>query len=200
MDILVIGGAGTVGKCVSDALSQKHKVLVAGRQSGDVQVDMTDAGSILSMFEHIGSVDAIVSIAGEAKWASFEDLTEEDYYVGLRSKLMGHVNVVRIGQQFLRQDGSFTLTTGILADDPVLMTASASMVNGGIHSFVQAVALEMKKGHRINAVSCGLVEDSLEKYEDYFPGHNPIPMSKVANAYKKSVLGKMNGQIIRVYE
>ena len=92
------------------------------------------------------------------------------------------------------------MTTGILADDPVLMTTSAAMVNGGIHSFVKAVSLELKTGIRINAVSSGLVEDAVEHYEDYFPGHNPIPMKKVINGYVKSVEGTCNGDIIRMYD
>jgi hypothetical protein len=49
---------------------------------------------------------------------------------------MGQVNLVRIGQAYLINGGSFTLTTGMLADYPVHMTSSAAMVNGGIHSFV----------------------------------------------------------------
>ncbi|MFT6333378.1 MAG: hypothetical protein ACI86M_001297 [Saprospiraceae bacterium] len=42
-------------------------------------------------------VDAIVCIAGEARWAEFQNLTEEDYYIGLRSKLMGQLKFTRIG-------------------------------------------------------------------------------------------------------
>jgi hypothetical protein len=49
-------------------------------------------------------------------------------------------------------------------------------------------------------VSSGLVEDAVEKYEAYFPGHNPIPMYKVINGYVKSVEGKGNGEIIRMYD
>ena len=74
------------------------------------------------------------------------------------------------------------------------------MVNGGIHSFVKAVCLELKNGIRINVVSSGLVEDAVEKYEAYFPGHNPIPMNKVINAYVKSIEGKLNGKIITIYD
>ena len=39
-----------------------------------------------------------------------------------------------------------------------------------------------------------------EKYKDYFPGHNPIPMKKAVNAYVRSVMGKTNGSVIRFYE
>jgi len=200
MEILIIGGEGTIGKKVCHHFSKKHEVIIAGRNSGDVKVDIANSKSIEDMFESVGNVDAVICIAGEAKWAAFDSMTEEDFYFGLKSKLMGQVNLVRIGQDYLNAGGSFTLTTGILADHPVVLTTSAAMVNGGIHSFVKAVSLELTDGVRINAVSSGLVEDSAQKYEGYFPGHNPIPMKKVINGYVKSVEGKGTGQIIRIYD
>lgn len=199
MKILIIGGNGTIGKTVAAHFKENNKVVIAGRNSGDVTVDIADSNSIKEMFEKIGKLDAIICIAGEAKWADFKDLTEEDYYIGLKSKLMGQVNLVRIGKDYLNSNGSITLSTGILADDPVVQTASAAMVNGGIHSFVQAAALELENGIRLNVVSSGMVEDAYEKYRDYFPGHNPIPMKKVINGYVRSVNGKGNGEIIRIY-
>ena len=151
MKLLIIGGQGTIGKKVCAHFAKKHEIIIAGRNSGDVTVDIADSKSIKTMFESIGKIDAILCLAGEAKWAAFDSLTEDDYHIGLRSKLMGQVNLVRIGQDYLNIGGSFTLTTGILADYPVVMTTSAAMVNGGIHSFVKAVALELKNVLRINA-------------------------------------------------
>jgi NAD(P)-dependent dehydrogenase (short-subunit alcohol dehydrogenase family) len=200
MKILIIGGKGTIGKKVSDHFSKKHEIIIGGRNSGDVKVDIADSKSIEKMFESVGNVDAVICIAGEAKWGAFDSLTEEDFYIGLKSKLMGQANLVRIGQNYLNSGGSFTLTTGILADHPVALTTSAAMVNGGIHSFVKAVSLELKSGIRINVVSSGLVEDAVKQYERYFPGHNPIPMRKVINGYVKSVEGKGTGEIIRMYD
>ena len=200
MKILIVGGNGTIGKKVCERLREKHELIIAGRSNGDVNVDIANSASIEAMFGAVGKVDAIVCIAGEAKWGAFEDLTEEDYYVGLRSKLMGQVNLVRIGRSYLNDNGSFTLSTGILADHPVAMTASAAMVNGAIHSFVKAVALELWGKYRINVVSSGLVEDSVAKYADYFPGHNPIPMPKIVNGYVKSIEGHDTGLIIRMYD
>lgn len=200
MDILVIGGHGTIGRTVVNHLKSKHNVYVAGRSKGDYLVDISDSKSIESLFESCGQLDAIVNIAGDAKWDLFENMSEEDFYIGLRSKLMGQVNLVRLGRKVLRQNGSITLTTGILADDPVKMTTSAAMVNGGIHSFVMAVALELDRGHRVNVVSAGLVEDAVDKYESYFPGHNAIPMKKVINGYVRSISGAGNGEVIRIYD
>lgn len=199
MKILIIGGTGTIGKVVTQHFQKTEEVIVASRQSGEIPVDLADSNSIEQMLEKVGKVDAIICIAGEAKWADFKDLSEEDYYIGIKSKLMGQVNLVRLGQHYLHPKGSITLTTGILADDPVIKTASAAMVNGGIHSFVQAVALELEQGIRVNVVSSGVVEDAYEKYKDYFPGHPAIAMDKVVNGYVRSVKGRGNGEIIRLY-
>ena len=200
MKILIIGGNGTIGKKVSDHFSTKHELIIGGRNSGDIKVDIADSNTIEAMFNAIGNVDAVVCIAGDAKWAAFDSMSEADFYIGLKSKLMGQVNLVRIGKNYVNEGGSFTLSTGILADHPVALTTSAAMVNGGIHSFVKAVSLELKKGIRINVVSSGLVEDAVDKYASYFPGHNPIPMRKVINGYVKSVEGKETGKIIRMYD
>lgn len=200
MKILIIGGNGTIGSKVSAHFSKTHEVITAGRNSGDVRVDMTDSRSITAMFEKTGKVDAVVCTAGEAKWAAFDDLSEDDFHIGIRSKLMGQVNLVRIGKGYLNPGGSFTLSTGILADHPVLMTTSAAMVNGAIHSFVKAACLELRDNTRINVVSSGLVEDAVGHYGAYFPGHNPIPMAKVVNGFVKSVEGANTGEIIRMYD
>ena len=198
MKIVIIGGKGTIGSKVAQRLVETHNVLIAGRNSGDVNIDLTDSSSIKSMFETIGKLDAIVVIAGDSKWDKLDNLTEDDFYIGIKSKLMGQVNVVRIGREYLNPEGSITLSTGILADDPVDMTTSAAMVNGGINSFAKAVALELKDGKRINVVSSDLVEDSYQKYKDYFPGNTPVPMNKIVDAYVKCIQGKITGKILRI--
>ncbi len=200
MKILVIGGNGTIGSYVSSRLTDKHEVIIASRSSSTLMVDIESTESIKAMFKETGKVDAIVCCAGATKWAAFDSMTEEDFYIGIKSKMMGQINLVRLGQQHLNHGGSFTLTTGILAEDPVYMTTNAAMVNGSIHGFVLAVSQELKNGHRINAVAPGLVEDSAHKLADYFPGHIPVPMRKVAAGYVRSIEGKRTGEIIRIYE
>ena len=51
MKILIIGGNGTIGKKVSGHFANKHEVIIAGRSSGDVTVDITDSNSIEAMFD-----------------------------------------------------------------------------------------------------------------------------------------------------
>lgn len=200
MKILLVGGNGTIGKKVAAHLNEKHEVVIAGRNNADVQVDIKDKDSIQRMFEQVPLIDAVVCTAGEAKWDNFNDLTEEDFYIGIGSKMMGQVNLVRIGKDFINSGGSFTLTTGILGEDPVARTTSAALVNGAIHSFVKAVSLEIENDIRINVVAPGLVEDAYERYKTFFPGFNAVPMDKVINGYVRSIEGHLRGQLIRIYE
>lgn len=199
MKILVVGGNGAIGKTLTTHFKKENEVIVVGRTNGDFKVDISNSESIKKMFNQIGPIDAIICAAGEAKWDTFENLSEEDYYFGFKNKLMGQVNLTRIGHQYLNTNGSITLTTGILADHPVIKTASAAMVNGAIHSFVKAAALELKNEIRLNAVSAGMVQDTYDKYKDYFPGHKPVSMKKVVSGYEESVMGNSNGKIIKIY-
>lgn len=200
MKIVVIGGKGTIGSAVANHFKKKHEVITASRSNGDVQVDMESSESIKNMFEKIGKVDAIVNCAGATKWGPFAELSEEDFYVGLRGKLMGQVNIVRIGKDYLNEGGSITLTTGVLADDPVYGATNSAMANGAIHGFVLAVSQEHRNEFRLNAVSPELVEDSEERLGNAFPGHTTVSMKKVAKGYERSVEGLRTGEIIRVYE
>lgn len=200
MKILIIGGNGTIGKKVAAHLNHRHEVVIAGRKNADVEVNISDTESIHQMFESVPMIDAVVCTAGEVKWDNFNDLSVEDFYFGIRNKMMGQVNLVRIGKDFINSGGSFTLTTGILADDPVPRTTSAALVNGALHSFVKAVSLEIENDIRINAVAPGLVEDAYEKFKGFFPGYNPVSMEKVINGYVRCVEGKIRGKVVRIYE
>lgn len=199
MKILIVGGNGTIGKAVVSCFAENNEVIIAGRTKGNVIIDITKSDSILKMFETVGKVDAIICAAGTVKWAPFSDLSEDDFYIGIKSKMMGQVNLVRIGQKYLTQGGSITLTTGILADDPVYKTTGAALVNGGLNSFVKAVSRELENGIRINVVSPGMVKDSEERIGHLFPGHNAVLMNLVAKGYEKSVLGRITGEVIRIY-
>lgn len=199
MKIILVGASGTIGKTVSEELSKKHEVISASAHSGDVKVDMTDRASILKMYKDIGKFDAVACAAGGAHFGPFDSMTEEDFYKGIRDKMMGQINLVMVGKDYINDGGSFTLITGILADDPIRMGVGLSMVNGAVNAFVKAAAIELKRGIRLNAVCPGLVEDAVEKYAGYFPGHNPVPMWKVVNGYMKSIKGARTGEVIKIY-
>ena len=111
---------------------------------------------------------------------------------------MGQVNLVLVGREYIRDKGSFTLISGVLARDPILGGSAASMVNGAIESFVKAAAIEMQSGLRINAVSPTLILESVPKFGSSFRGFDPIPAAKAALAFSKSVEGLQTGQVYTV--
>ena len=198
MKILLVGASGNIGRAVRRELEPRHEVVTAGRRSGAVRLNVTNAVSIRAAFEAAGPVDAVVSTAGKVKFAPFGEMRAEDYALGIEDKLMGQVNLVLIGREYVSTGGSFTLTTGVLDRDPILQGTSASMVNGAINAFVRAAAIEMPRGQRINVVSPGILEESMADYGPFFRGFEPVPAVRAALAYAKSVEGAQTGQIYRV--
>jgi len=200
MKILLVGGHGTIGKKVAATLKQRgHELILAGRNSGEVRVDIGSAESISAMYQQTGALDAVICTAGTGYYGPFETMTGEQMMPGIQGKLMGQINLVLIGKNYLNPGGSFTLTTGIAAEHPARNGTCVAMINGAVNSFVLGAAQEMKQERRINAVSPGLVEDSFERYGAAFPGYNLVPMDKLANAYVLSVEGAVNGRILKVY-
>jgi len=197
MKIIIVGASGTIGKGIVEELGPRHDLITAGR-TADLKMDITDPSSIKAAYEKVGKFDAVISAAGHVKFAPFAEMKEEDYRFGIDDKLMGQVNLVLIGRDFINDAGSFTLTTGVLDCDPIPMGTSATMVNGAINGFTIASAIEMPRGIRINTVSPGVIEEAMENYAPYFRGHQPVPAARAALGYAKSVEGLQTGQIFRI--
>lgn len=198
MKIVIVGGTGTIGEAVAKALSPRHDVVIVGHQRGDIHVDITSKSSIQAMYQAVGKIDAVISATGKVHFGPLNEMTSEQYAVGLASKLMGQINLVLLGLSALNEGGSFTLTSGILNHDPIRYGSSASMVNGGIDGFVKSAAIEMPNQLRINSVSPTVLTESMPQYGSYFPGYHPVDADEVALAYCKSVEGAQTGQIYRV--
>jgi len=197
MRIIVIGAGGVLGKAVSVELSVRHEIVGVGRTSGDFHADMREITSLRTVFQKVGKADAIVCTAGSVHFGPWAELTPEKFDIGLRDKLMGQVNMVLAGQGFLNDGGSFTLTSGILSEDPIRYGAAASLVNGALESFVRGAAIELARELRINAVSPTVIEESMGSFGPYFRGYKPVPASDAALAYSKSVEGKQTGQVTK---
>lgn len=198
MRILIIGAEGDIGKAACAELGARHDLVLAGRSSGDVRVDMADRASVDALYDKIGPLDAVVSTAGEVHFGPLAEFTEDSFMKGLRQKVMGQVNLVLAGMARIAKDGSFTLTSGVLDRDPIRMGTGAAAANGALAGFVTGAAIELPPGQRINVVSPGLLEVSVPRYGAWFPGHTPVSSLAVGRAYAKSVEGAITGQVIIV--
>ncbi|MBY0160744.1 short chain dehydrogenase [Cytobacillus firmus] len=199
MKVVIIGASGTIGQAVAKELEKNHEIVHAGRNGLNAQVDITSVNSIKDLYKKIGKVDAVISATGGAHFGPVSDLTPELNEIGIESKLKGQINLVLLGLDYMNDGGSFTLTTGIMMDDPIPQGASAAMANGGVKAFVKSAAIEMPRGIRINSVSPNVLVESLDKYGEFFPGFEAVPAARVALAYKKSVEGAQTGQNYEVY-
>lgn len=194
MRILLIGATGTIGKAVAAALAPRHEVLAAARSGTANTLDIDDPESIRALMARIGQVNAIVCAAGQAAFRPFAELTGEDFALSIRSKMMGQVNAVRFGLPAVADGGSITLTSGVLAQAPMVGSAAVSLVNAGLEGFGRAAALEAPRGIRVNVVSPGWVTETLLAYKMDPAGGTPA--ADVAKFYVQAVEGQMKGQTL----
>jgi NAD(P)-dependent dehydrogenase (short-subunit alcohol dehydrogenase family) len=195
MRILVIGATGTIGRAVVGALSAGNEIISASLRNTTLKVDIADPASIQRMYRSLGRLDAVVCAAGQAKFATLAQLSDADFRFSLDNKLMGEVNVVRFGFEHMADGGSFTLTTGTLAQKPMSGGAAISLVNAGLEGFVRAAALEAPRRIRVNAVSPPWVTETLQALKmDTSQG---LPAAVVARAYVRSVTGTETGSTLQ---
>jgi NAD(P)-dependent dehydrogenase (short-subunit alcohol dehydrogenase family) len=204
MRVILIGATGLLGSSMLAGL-KKHEgleiVTVARRGGTDLSIDISSPAQIRKMYQEVGKVDAVISAAGECWLGPFEEMTEENFYVGIKSKMMGQINLVMIGKEYINLSGSFTLTSGFLSDDPIRGAVNYSMANGAIDNFVLAASIELPRGIRINAVSPGWVVANYDgRMDKPSKGQYPVEIDKVVHAYYKSAFGYLTGQVFRVWE
>ncbi len=198
MKIIIVGATGTMGKHLSSAFEKENEIIRVASKGGDIQVDITNQQSVEQMFKTVGPFDALVCTAGPTHVGPWSKMTPTDFKNGLEGKLIGQVNLVLIGQNYINPKGSFTLITGALTHEPVPMFANASAANGAIEGFVRAAAIELENGIRINAVSPTVIEDS-PQYFQYFQGDIPVTMHQLEYGFRKSIFGANTGQVIKPY-
>lgn len=194
MRILLIGATGTIGEAIEVALRGRHDLILASRHKAHENVDISDADSIRALYERTGRVDAVISAAGQAAFKPLAELSDADFAFSLGNKLMGQVNVVRLGFQWVRDGGSITITSGVLAQHPQPRTAAISLVNSGLEGFGRAAALEAPRGIRVNVVSPPWVTETLQAMG--MPTTGGLPAAVVARSYVRSVEGADSGEVL----
>jgi NAD(P)-dependent dehydrogenase (short-subunit alcohol dehydrogenase family) len=196
--ILIVGATGTLGRAVVNELAARHEVIPVGRTRGSYQVDITDSCSVKALFDRVGKIDAIVSASGDLHFGPITEMTPDQFRVGLNSKLLGQVSLALIGQHFLTDGGSITLTAGTVSDEPIRFGANASTVNAALEGFVRGAAVELTRGLRINVVSPSVLQESTASFGPFFPGVEAVPGSRVALGYVRSIEGVQTWRVFRM--
>ncbi|HET7115626.1 MAG TPA: short chain dehydrogenase [Hanamia sp.] len=196
MKALVIGPNGTIGKQVVKLLKGKGHEIIGASRSTSPALDITSTSNIESFYANLGEVDAIICAAGDAAFTFLNKASDDQIQLGIRSKLLGQVNLVRKGLKNLRPGGIFIITGGILAYSPIPQTSLIAMVNSGLEGFARAVALELTEGRRIVIVHPDWVAETAASI-----GMDPMPFpdaAKTAEAYLEALEGAKNGEPVFV--
>ncbi len=111
---------------------------------------------------------------------------------------MGQINVVRICQEYIADNGSFSIITCILNIKPIPIAIADDAISRAIDTFVKCVALEMPRGLLINSINPKVLEEAWDIYGEMMPCFNPVPGALVGKAFERSVEGFITGQVIFV--
>ena len=194
MKIIIVGASGRIGREVDKALSSSHDIVRVGARSGDVQCDYTIPESIRGMFEKIGEFDSLISvIGGDSVFKPFAELNDEDFRYGYERKFLGQIRFLKLGENFVRDNGSFIFTSGFLSQYPNPFSIATGPLNAAIDTFVTNSASLLPRGIRINVVSpAPIVEPGQE-------GQGLVTAAETAKLYVAAVEGNITGKVLRAW-
>ncbi len=191
MKAIVIGATGTLGSAVVKKLEQSGYETIKASRHSEVSVDIQDEETINKLLERTGKVDVIVSAAGRAAFGELEKLTDEDFNLSYRNKLMGQIKLLQKGLSYLNPGGTIVLTGGIFAYKPMVGSAAIAMVNAALEGFVRAAALETDKNKKVIVIHPPLVAETAKKM-----GLDPTPYisaDEASEAYLEAIKNGKSG-------
>jgi len=222
--VLVIGGASGVGFAVAAAAveagvevvvgsSQAPRIEAAakklGRGARGLTVDVKDEASVAAFFDAAGTFDHLVFTAGD--WGQMVGATRgldvEASKARMEVRFWGAVRAAKYAMRRIVDDGSITLTGGMLAHRPrpgaPLTTASAHTTEGLAMGLARDLAPV-----RVNAVCLGLItseyvqtmgEAAIKSFTADLPLPRPGTVEEAAEAYLYLMRATyVTGQIVRV--
>ncbi len=194
MKVIIVGAAGTLGQAIGKAVSEAHEVIRVGATSGDLQCDYTSSESVKALFQSVGPFDALVAVAGgDSIFKNVDALVDDDYRYGFERKFLGQVRLLQHGLAEIRDNGSFTLTSGYLSHYPNPASIATGPLNAAIDTYVQNIAILMPRGVRVNVVSPAPV------VEDGSDGLGLVTADQCADCYMEAIEGNMTGNVFRVW-
>jgi NAD(P)-dependent dehydrogenase (short-subunit alcohol dehydrogenase family) len=171
--VVVIGGATGIGFAICELACELGATIVVGsRNEANVTsavkrlqgatgrtVDLRDEASVAGFFGELGAFDHLAITAGDWDRPMFGstrdlDLTQARELFSVR--FWGVLAAVKHGCRTIAQDGSITLTSGVLAHRPRKGTAVATAVGGAVEHLTRGLAMDLAPV-RVNAVCPGLV-------------------------------------------
>ena len=194
--IIVVGATGKLGRVVVEGLRKDYEVIRAGRSGPDLKIDAFDFESVSDILASVGPFDGLVSCIGGTPFKTFEELTMDDFATGLSTKCFSQLNLAKAAIPFLSENGSITLTSGIIGDEPIIAGSCAAAANGALNMCVSTLAAEYAGKLRINVVSPSIIENSVDHYGMLFDGFEPTSNESIIHAYRRTISAPITGRVM----
>lgn len=228
--VVVIGGSSGIGFAVAEgALAEGASVIIGSSGADNVEaavkrlgagaegsaVDVRDEAGVAAFFERVGAFDHLAYTAGD--WTALRtprtipemDLAEAGSVFAIR--FWGALAAIKHASRTIAQDGSITLTDGVVARRPRKGAVLSTAMAGAVEHLTQALAVELAPV-RVNVVCPGLIvtevwnsipEDKrqaqLSEMTKQQPVARPGDPSEAAQAYLYAMRGRYTtGQVLVV--
>ena len=170
---IVLGGTSGIGLAATQQLEKAGVAVVAGSRSAEHistaasttgenvtyrEIDVLDREGLASLFADEAPFDILVNCAtgGERASGPFLEMDLDGFQLSFR-KLWGYTNSVRLGTQYLPDDGAIVLVSGYPARKSNPGSSAISTVGNAVEGFVRAIAPEIVP-RRINVVCPGVID------------------------------------------
>jgi NAD(P)-dependent dehydrogenase (short-subunit alcohol dehydrogenase family) len=223
--VVVIGGSAGIGFGVAEAaLAEGARVIVGSSQADNVEaavkrlgegasgyaVDVSDEANVAAFFEQVGAFDHLVFTAGDwggSFFAPARDLDVAAQQASLTVRFWGALLAVKYGCRSIAQDGSITLTGGLLAHRPMKGAPVVTAMAGAMEHLTRGLAVDLAPV-RVNAVCPGMIrtgrtDQMPEAMLTAFTSRLPLPRigepAEIAQAYLYLMRGSYTtGQVVLV--
>lgn len=145
---------------------RRHFETVAGTvpDARLIEIDITQRQSVEAAFMHLPALDHLVITAGRRINGKVSDSDPDYLFQAVQERVAGAIYAIRAALPLLAKDASITLTSGLLAQRPLMPGNAVFAASvGGIDALVRGLALELAPV-RVNAVAPGPTDSPLFAY------------------------------------
>lgn len=181
---VVTGGTSGIGMATADLLlAEGARVAICGRSierlerardelerrhgSGNLiaeTADVTKAETLKALAARVarsfGTLDLLVSNAGEGRLSTFAETTDEAWRAEIEQKYFGQINTLRAFIPLLRKSGQPAIVgvNSLLALQPEPHMVCTSAARAGVQSLLKSMAGELAPHIRVNTIVLGVIE------------------------------------------